>query len=89
MTLYWRYTPNPTMTIAVTATTAGTPAAGGLLMLAFDLGTLPAMLFISVAFSKLSTKARGYMLKRAAVIVMIMGSVTMTRGIMFSMAVQG
>jgi len=58
-------------------------------MLAFGVGTLPSMLFVSVVFSKLSTKARGYMLKGAAVIVMVMGAMTMTRGIMFSIAVQG
>ncbi len=78
-----------TLSMAVTATTAGNPTAGGLLMLAFGVGTLPSMLFVSVVFSKLSTKARGYMLKGAAVIVMVMGIMTTTRGIMFSMAVQG
>jgi len=78
-----------TLSIAVTATTAESPISGGLLMLAFGIGTLPSMLFISVAFSKLSVKARGYMLKGAATVVLIMGSITMTRGIMFSMAMQG
>ncbi len=78
-----------TLSIAITATTANNPLSGGLLMLAFGVGTLPSMLFVTVVFSKLSTKARGYMLKGAAVIVMLMGTITMTRGIMFSIAVQG
>jgi len=55
------------------------PAASGLLKLAFEIGTLPAILFISVTFSKLSTKAREYMLKGTVAAMLIMSSIAMTR----------
>jgi len=78
-----------TLAMAVKATAAPSPLQGGLLMLAFGAGTLPSMLFVSVAFGKLSAKARGYMLKGAAVIVIIMGANTLYRGVLFFDAMQG
>lgn len=78
-----------TLAMAVKATAAPSPLQGGLLMLAFGAGTLPSMLFVSVAFGKLSAKARGYMLKGAAVIVIVMGANTLYRGILFFDAMQG
>ncbi len=72
-----------TFAMAVKATTATSLFEGGALMLTFGLGTLPMMLFISVAFSKLSTKLRGFMYKTAAFIMMFMGLNTIHKGLSF------
>jgi sulfite exporter TauE/SafE len=47
------------------------------------------MLFVSIAFARLSGVARGHLLKVAAVIVIIMGISTMYRGILFFTAMKG
>ena len=72
-----------TLAMAVKATTVSSLFDGGLLMLVFGLGTLPSMLFVSVAFGKLGTKVRGLMLKIAALIVIVMGVSTMYQGITY------
>lgn len=54
-------------------------------MLAFGAGTLPMMLFISVAFGKMSAKLRGFMFKAAAVIMLVMGLNTINNGVSFYM----
>jgi len=72
-----------TFAMAVKATTATSLLEGGALMLAFGAGTLPMMLFISVAFGKLSAKLRGLMLKSAALIMMLMGLNTIHKGLSF------
>lgn len=72
-----------TFAMAVKATSATSLIEGGALMLAFGAGTLPMMLFISVAFGKMSTKLRGFMLKSAAFIMMFMGLNTIHKGLSF------
>lgn len=72
-----------TFAMAVKATTAATIYEGGALMLAFGAGTLPMMVFISVAFGKMSADLRGLMLKSAALIMVFMGSNTFYRGLSF------
>lgn len=72
-----------TFAMAVNATSASTPLEGGMMMLALGAGTLPAMLFVTFAFGQLGNKVRGMMLKTAAVIMIIMGSNTMYKGISF------
>ncbi len=72
-----------TFAMAVNATSADTPLEGGMMMLALGVGTLPAMLFVTFAFGRLGNKIRGMMLKTAAVIMIIMGSNTMYKGISF------
>lgn len=72
-----------TFAMAVNATSASTPLEGGLMMLALGIGTLPTMLFVTIAFGKLGTKFRGYMLKIAAIIMIVMGANTMYKGISF------
>ncbi|MDT4288145.1 sulfite exporter TauE/SafE family protein [Methylomonas sp. MO1] len=72
-----------TFAMAVKATTAATLLEGGALMLAFGAGTLPMMLFISVAFGKMSVKLRGLMLKAAAFIMLLMGANTINNGLSF------
>ena len=52
-------------------------------MFVFGTGTLPMMLFISVAFSKMSAKFRGMMLKSAAMIMILMGANTFYMGLSF------
>ncbi len=72
-----------TFAMAVKATSAPTILEGGALMLSFGAGTLPMMLFISVAFGKIHANVRGLMLKTAALIMVFMGGNTFYRGLSF------
>lgn len=72
-----------TMAMAVKATSAGGLAEGGLLMLAFGVGTLPSMLFVSLVLGRLSPKIRGLLLKAAAVFVIALGLLTLYQGVRF------
>nr|CRH07990.1 Conserved membrane protein of unknown function [Candidatus Magnetococcus massalia] len=72
-----------TLAMAVKATTAGGALQGGALMLAFGAGTLPAMLFVSLAFHKLGVKLRGWLLKIAGLFVIAMGVSTLWQGLTF------
>jgi hypothetical protein len=72
-----------TFAMAVKATTATTILEGGALMAAFGAGTLPMMLFVSIAFGKISANIRGLMLKAAALIMIFMGGNTFYRGLSF------
>jgi len=75
-----------TFAMAVKATSATTIMEGGLLMLTFGAGTLPTMLFVSVAFGKMSAHFRGLMLKSAAFIMILMGCNTIYMGMSFYVA---
>lgn len=75
-----------TFAMAVKATSAATIREGGLLMLTFGAGTLPTMLFVSVAFGKMSAHFRGLMLKFAALIMIVMGCNTIYMGLSFYVA---
>ncbi|MFI3118615.1 MAG: sulfite exporter TauE/SafE family protein [Methylococcaceae bacterium] len=75
-----------TFAMAVKATSATTILEGGLLMLTFGAGTLPTMLFVSVAFGKMSAHFRGLMLKSAALIMIAMGFNTIYMGLSFYVA---
>lgn len=75
-----------TFAMAVKATSATTIMEGGLLMLAFGAGTLPTMLFVSVAFGKMSAHFRGLMLKSAALVMIVMGCNTLYMGMSFYVA---
>lgn len=72
-----------TMAMAVQATTAPSPPAGMLLMLAFGAGTLPAMLSASVLFGKLGPRLRGWLLKGAALFVIALGVSTFWQGLRY------
>lgn len=72
-----------TFAMAVKATTASSVLEGGSLMLAFGAGTLPMMLFISLAFGKIKANIRGLMYKAAAAIMVFMGINTFYRGFDF------
>ena len=69
--------------MAIKATTMENPIEGGLMLLVFGLGTLPSMLFVSVAFGKLGSRVRGWLLKGAAVTVIVMGTLTVYQGAKF------
>jgi uncharacterized protein len=71
-----------TFAMAVKATSAPSILEGGALMLTFGIGTLPTMLFISVAFGKMKANVRGLMLKLAAFIMIVMGINTVYMGLM-------
>lgn len=72
-----------TLAMAVKATSVEQLHQGPLLLLAFGLGTLPSMLFVSVLFGKLGSKVRGLMLKLAAVFVIGLGISTIHQGVTF------
>ncbi len=72
-----------TFAMYVEATSAVSIPQGGALLLAFGLGTLPMMLFISLAFTRLGANVRGKMLKAAAVIMVFMGLNTVYKGASF------
>ena len=75
-----------TFAMAVKATSATTIMEGGLLMLTFGAGTLPTMLFVSLAFGKMSANFRGMMLKFAALIMIVLGCNTIYMGLSFYVA---
>jgi sulfite exporter TauE/SafE len=72
-----------TMAMAVQATTAPSPPEGMLLMLAFGAGTLPSMLSASFLFGKLGPRLRGWLLKGAALFVILLGASTLWQGVRF------
>lgn len=72
-----------TFAMAVNAASAPTPWHGGLMMLALGVGTLPATLFVTFAFGKVGAKARGLMLKTAALVMIGMGINTFYKGLTF------
>lgn len=71
-----------TFAMAVKATSAPSILEGGALMLTFGAGTLPTMLFISVAFGRMSANVRGLMMKLAAMVMIAMGCNTVYMGLM-------
>ncbi len=72
-----------TMAMAVQATTAPSPAAGGLLLLAFGAGTLPSMLTASFLFGKLGVKTRSWLLRGAALFIIVLGISTLWQGLAY------
>jgi sulfite exporter TauE/SafE len=72
-----------TMAMAVQATTAPSVAEGMLLMLAFGAGTLPSMLSATFLFGKLGPRLRGWLLRFAALFVVVLGCSTLWQGARF------
>jgi sulfite exporter TauE/SafE len=72
-----------TLAVAVKASTAPEIWQGGGLMLAFGLGTLPSMLFVSFVLARLGARARGWLLKGAAIVVIALGAATLIQGLRF------
>jgi len=52
----------------------------GLIMLAFGLGTIPAMTFVPILIRKITPDGRGIIVKVAAVLVIVLGVMMMLRG---------
>ncbi len=77
-----------TLAVAVKATAAPQVWQGGLLMLAFGLGTLPSMLFVSLVLGRLGASARGWLLKGAAIVVIVLGVETLIQGLRFFMVMK-
>ncbi len=72
-----------TFAMYVQATSATSVLEGGALLLAFGAGTLPTMLLISFAFTKMKSSVRGFMLKLAAIVMIFMGANTIYKGLTF------
>lgn len=64
----------------IKAAGTGSAVEGGLVMLSFGLGTVPALFLVGTSFQKLSQKFRGGALKAAAVAVILVGIFTIWRG---------
>ncbi|MCF6208771.1 MAG: sulfite exporter TauE/SafE family protein [Ghiorsea sp.] len=60
--------------------TLGSIGLSAAMMSAFGLGTVPAMMFVPVVLKSASPKARGWVLKIAAILLILMGAFTMIRG---------
>lgn len=75
--------------MVLTAAQGHTPARGGLTMLAFGLGTAPALLLFGRAAGWLSTASRQRMLQAAGVLVVLMGLVNLYRHLVLVGCCQG
>lgn len=78
-----------TFALAIKATTAPGPIEGGLLMLAFGLGTVPSMLFVTVAFGLLGANSRAMLVRAAAVTVVVLGLATVYQGLTYFDVMRG
>ena len=65
------------ISLSLTATTVGQGVAG---MLLFGLGTLPAMLAVPALMRAVTPATRGHILKAGAVLLIIVGAITVARG---------
>ena len=65
--------------MALAAAQSAAPAQGALLMLAFGLGTVPALLLVGGAAHWLGTRGRLWMMRGAGLIVALMGTVNLIR----------
>jgi sulfite exporter TauE/SafE len=77
-----------TMAMAIKATTAPSVVEGGLLLLAFGAGTLPSMLSASFLFGRLGVRTRGWLLRGAALFVIVLGLTTVWQGIRYYVVMQ-
>lgn len=59
---------------------SGDVVESGLIMLAFGIGTIPAMTFVPVLVRKITPNSRGVILKIAALLVILLGVMMMLRG---------
>jgi len=65
--------------LALSLTTQNIALSAGM-MFAFGLGTVPAMMFVPIVLKSASPKTRSLVLKIAAILLIIMGMITMVRG---------
>ena len=71
----------PVYAMALLAATSESPLHGGLIMLLFGLGTLPAMLSIGFALAKLSVTLRKQLFRFAAGLIVLVGLQQILRGL--------
>jgi sulfite exporter TauE/SafE len=75
--------------VAIRAGATADPLEAGALMLAFGLGTVPAMLGVSLLGGALGGAARGVYLKAAGVLVALLGAWTLYEGVVFYDVMRG
>ena len=75
--------------VAIRASATANPLEAGTLMLAFGLGTVPAMLSVSLLGGALGSAARGVYLKAAGAVVVLLGAWTLYEGIVFYDVMRG
>ena len=71
----------PVYAMALLAATASSPVQGGLIMLTFGIGTLPAMLSMGYLFAKLSVSFRKRLFRFAALLILLVGLQQILRGL--------
>ncbi len=71
----------PLLPVEIAALATGAPLFGAMTMLAFGLGTVPALAGFGAASELLSVRARGWFAPLAAGAVMVLGTVTLLQGI--------
>lgn len=71
----------PVYAMALLAATAQSPLHGGLIMLMFGLGTLPAMMSMGFIFAKLSIGFRSRLYRFAALLIILVGIQQILRGL--------
>ncbi len=70
----------PLLPVEIAALATGTPLFGAMTMLAFGLGTVPALAGFGAASELLSARARGWVAPVAAGAVMVLGAITLLQG---------
>jgi hypothetical protein len=75
--------------VAIKASALASPLEAGLLMLVFGLGTVPAMLGVSLLGGLLGGAARGAQLRLAGLVVLALGAWTIYQGIVFYDVMRG
>jgi uncharacterized protein len=76
----------PLLPVELAALATGRPAYGALMMLAFGLGTVPALAGFGAASGLLGTRARGWFAPVAAAAVVVLGAVTLAQGLALASA---
>lgn len=75
--------------VAIKASALASPLEAGALMLAFGIGTVPAMLGVSLLGGALGNAARGLRLRLAGLVVVALGAWTLYQGLVFYDVMRG
>lgn len=76
----------PLLPVEAAALATAEPLYGAVTMLAFGVGTLPALVGFGAASGLLGSRARGWLVPAAAALVVILGGVTLAQGIALTAA---
>lgn len=71
----------PLLPVELAALATGVPLYGALTMLAFGIGTLPALVGFGAASGLVGRRARGWLVPAAAALVLVLGAVTLAQGL--------